>query len=308
MAGDLRVGLIGAGVFGGYHGGKVAEATGAVLIGVFDADAGRAGALAGKYGTDAASSEAELFGRCDAVIIAAPAPSHFALVKAALQAGLHVLVEKPLAMTGAEARTLATMAGAGGRILQVGHQERLVCDRLGLMAINETPRRIDMVRAGPPPAGGRAMDVSVIWDLMIHDIDLAHCLLGPDATALTAAGMAQLGAQLDEATASVSIDGCPVHLHASRVASERERKMSLHYDSGEIVIDFLERSVMNSSVHGVNAAHAVLDFDPLGAADRAFIAACRGEAETPIPGQSAVHSVVTAEKLEKLARADLARD
>ena len=167
---SLKTGLIGAGVFGGYHAGKVAGSDLTDFLGVFDPDAGRCAALAEKHSVEAFGSQAELLNSADAVIVACPAIYHEDVVGEALAYGCHVMVEKPLALTGDGAMELASRAEAAGTILQVGHQERFVLEAMGLFDIPETPTSLNAVRAGPPAPDGRAGDVSVIWDLMIHDL------------------------------------------------------------------------------------------------------------------------------------------
>ena len=122
----LRVGVIGAGVFAGLHAGKIAANPDAVLAGLYDIDGPRTQALAGTHGAPEFASLAELLAACDAVVVASAAVAHEEQAGAALAAGRHAYVEKPLATSGAGARALATAAAAGGLVLQVGHQERIV--------------------------------------------------------------------------------------------------------------------------------------------------------------------------------------
>ena len=184
----LKVGVAGAGVFGNYHAQKAAASARADLIGIFDVDLARAEKLAETFGTKGYSDYAEFLKVCDAVVIAVPATWHESLARQAIEAHCHVLVEKPLALSGVAARDLADEAAARGRILQVGHQERFVANAMGVLAIPEVPLLVESVRSGPAAPGGRAGDVSVIWDLMIHDLDLAAMMLGREFTGVEAAG------------------------------------------------------------------------------------------------------------------------
>src|SRR3990167_808594 len=174
----VKVGVAGAGVFGNYHAQKAAASPHADLMGIFDVDLERAEKLAEAFGTKGYSDYADFLKVCDAVVIAVPATWHEQLARQAIDAHCHVLVEKPLALSGLAARDLADEAAARGRILQVGHQERFVAKAMGVLAIPETPLLVESVRSGPPAPGGRAGDVSVIWDLMIHDLDLAAMKIG----------------------------------------------------------------------------------------------------------------------------------
>ena len=150
------------------------------------------------------------------------------------------------------ARDLADEAAARGRILQVGHQERFVAKAMGVLAIEETPLLVESVRAGPPAADNRAGDVSVIWDLMIHDLDLAAMMFGNEFTGVAATGKRVHSDHLDEATAEFTYaNGGIARLIASRASTERQRSMHVVYPSGEISIDFLTRKVKNSTPYEI---------------------------------------------------------
>ena len=177
--GKVRVGVVGAGVFGGYHAQKFAASEHAEFIGVFDLNAEAAGKVVTKVGQGVVFGSFEALAEaCDALVIATPASSHASLTRKALEAGKHALVEKPLALTGAEARSLAKLALERDLVLSVGHQERLVFEAMGLFSTGERPKRIEGVRMGPASPEGRCEDVSVVFDLMIHDLDLTAELFG----------------------------------------------------------------------------------------------------------------------------------
>ncbi len=298
----LKVGVAGAGVFGNYHAQKVAASPRAELVGVFDLDATRASAVAGEYGAQGFADHETLLRHCDAVIVAVPASGHETLVSEALLAGCHVLVEKPLALNAEAARRLAGLAVTKGLVLQVGHQERFVAKAMGIFAIEETPVRMESVRAGPPPAEGRAGDVSVIWDLMIHDLDLAACLIGRAFSDVQTDGRIGASGRIDEARCEFQfVAGGSAWLHASRAADGRERTMKLVYPSGEIAVDFLTRKVVNTTPHRIKVDIAADLPDPLRAADESFFKACRGEAISFVPGHGAVAAVAMAEAAEAAA-------
>jgi predicted dehydrogenase len=293
----LRTGLIGAGVFGGYHAGKIAGADATEFVGVFDPDAARCADLAGKHGVTGFASQDDLFAACEAVIVACPATYHAAVVEAALTAGVHVMVEKPLALTGSVADRLAALADDKGLILQVGHQERFVMEAMGLFAIPEMPTRIESYRMGPPAPDGRAGDVSVIWDLMTHDLDLVGKLMG-EPTSVIATGRSVHTDHTDEATATLEFSQGIAEVTASRCAPMRDRRMSLTYPSGTISINFLTRDVENTTPFEIKVDVSETLPDPLGAADKAFFAACLGERECAIPGREAALAVHMAEQAE----------
>lgn len=294
---SLKTGLIGAGVFGGYHAGKIAASDKTKFVGVFDPDVARCAELASKHQVPSFIDQGELFTACDAVLVACPATYHEAVVRAALEAGVHVMVEKPLALTGRAAFALAKLADDKGLILQVGHQERFVLAAMGLFDIPEMPTKIDAVRAGPPAPDGRAGDVSVIWDLMTHDLDMVGKLMG-EPLGVEATGRVAHTAHIDAATAALQYSNGTCEITASRCADERDRRMAVTYPSGIIAIDFLTRAIENTTPFRIQADVSGTLPDPLAAADEAFFAACLGERECAIPGREAALAVDIAERAE----------
>ncbi len=300
----LRVGVAGAGVFGTYHAQKAAASARAELAGIFDIDLARASLLAETFGARGFDDFSALIAECDAVVVAVPATWHEPLARQAIEAHCHVLVEKPLALSGLAARDLADEAAARGRILQVGHQERFVARAMGVLEIPEQPLLIESVRSGPPAPDGRAGDVSVIWDLMIHDLDLAAMMLGREFTRVEASGRRVNSRLLDEAEAVFDYaSGGRAKLRASRAAPFRERTMRVVYPSGELDIDFLTRRLKNTTPYEVKVDIAADLPDPLGAADEGFYAACLGLARSPVPAHGAVAAVAMAEAAEQAALA-----
>jgi len=294
---QLKTGLIGAGVFGGYHAGKIAASDRTAFVGLFDPDQVRCDALARQHGVTAFTSQEALFDAVDAVIVACPATYHEAVVRSALEAGCHVMVEKPLALVGHAATELADLADGKDLILQVGHQERFVLQAMGLFDIPESPTRIEAWRMGPPAPDGRAGDVSVIWDLMTHDLDMVGKLMGP-ALSVEATGRRAHTDHIDESTARLSFAIGSAEITASRCHSERDRRMVLTYPSGTIAINFLTREIENSTSFAVKADVSEALPDPLGAADEAFFAAALKERPCAVPGREAALAVHMAEQAE----------
>ena len=300
----LKVGVAGAGVFGNYHAQKAAASARTEFMGVYDIDQARAGSVASTFGAPGMSDYKAFLEMCDAIVVAVPATFHEPLAREAIEAHCHVLVEKPLTLSGKTARSLADEAAARGRILQVGHQERFVARAMGVLSIDEEPLLIESVRAGPPAPDNRAGDVSVIWDLMIHDLDLAAMMLGTEFNGVTASGKRVHSRHLDEASAQFTYaSGGVARLRASRAAEVRERTMRVVYPSGEIAINFLTRKVENSTPYEIRVDIAAELPDPLGAADEGFYAACLGLARSPVPAHGAVAAVAMAEAAEASALA-----
>ncbi len=302
IAGKVRVGVVGAGVFGGYHAQKFAASPHSELIGVADLREGAAAALTAKTGKgEAFRSFDDMVARCDAIVIATPASTHAALARQALEAGKHVLVEKPLALSGAEARDLAALALDLDLVLQVGHQERLVFAAMGLLSTPERPKRIEAVRAGPRSPDGRCEDVSVVFDLMIHDLDLAAELFGGEAQAATGYGRSAHTPLLDEASAELIFQNGIAKLTASRCAPARKRTMRLDYPSGRVEIDMITRQVINETPFDIRADVSAILPDPLAAADEAFLAAIQGRAVSPVTGGVGARAAGLAELVESSA-------
>lgn len=288
----LKTGIAGAGVFGALHAAKHAGSAAADLIAVYDPDIARAGRLAEASAAATALSFEMLLDQVDAVVVASPAPTHYELARAALQRGRHVYVEKPLALSLEEADDLVRLADAAGVTLQVGHQERFVLAALGLPRA-APPRRLEFIRCGP--ATGRGEDVSVVFDLMIHDLDLARLFLGGAPVASEACG------SNDETIATIAFEGLATATFiASRRARARRRRMIATYDDGAIDIDFVTRDIVNTTPHvfpeGAMQSRAFLD--PLGASAEAFIAAAQGRTRAPIDGRAGRGAIDLAERVE----------
>jgi predicted dehydrogenase len=299
MEPKIRTGVIGAGVFGGHHAGKLAAAPSSALQGVYDPDAGRARSLADRYGCAVFADAPSLIAAVDALTIASPASTHGGLVRAALEAGRHVYVEKPLAETEAEARALAGLARARGLVLQVGHQERTQFAAMGLFSA-PPPRRVVAVRAGP--FSGRADDVSVTSDLMVHDIDLVLSLMGSDPIHVAARGRKAHTRHWDEIEAELTfIGGATASLHASRMRETRERQMSLAWVHGRLEIDFLARRFDNATPLQLDRDYAGKIPDPLGAWVSAFLAAVRGEGPAPMDPVDAARAVAVVAEIDRCA-------
>jgi predicted dehydrogenase len=238
----LRIGLAGAGHFGRFHALKVAASNRVVLSGVFDPDAARAAAVA-KEAKSAPMGWEELLAASDAVVIAAPAEAHFQLADAALAAGRHVLIEKPIAATLAEADALAARAQSVGRVLQVGHLLRYSAEHQAISARMRRPLYIECVRIAPFKP--RGTDVSVILDLMIHDLDLLLALVDNPIASVDAIGAPIASAHEDIANARIRfVNGCVATITASRISLKTERKMRLFSQEGYMSVDFAARKLM----------------------------------------------------------------
>ena len=277
----LKAGVVGAGVFGGYHAGKYAAHSATDLVGILDPDTARVVAAADKFGCRAFEDPVAFFDAIDIVTIAAPASFHFDIARQALEAGVHVLVEKPIALDLAEADALIRLAADQGLVLQVGHQERYVFDAFGLLAGRPAPRRLRSRRLNR--FSGRAMDVSVTYDLMIHDLDLLSQIVASPLVRVRTEAERVHGPHWDRVETWLTFeDGTEAHLAASRLEETPTRDMALVYGDGEITIDFLTKATTNTtpkplahdfaSTGDVPAAFT----DSLGFGTDCVIRACRG--------------------------------
>lgn len=299
----LRAGVVGAGSFGGHHARKYAALEDVRLVGVFDPDLARARALAEGLGAAAFEDLAILLDKVDVVTVASPASTHAAAALAALAAGKSVYVEKPLATGLEDADRLVAAAAKAGAVLACGHQERIVSAAMGLLDLPEAPLFLESIRF--QPWGPRNTDVSCVLDLMIHDIDLALTLGRAEPLAVEAEARITHGPFIDEATAEITLaDGATLKLCASRIAEQRQRRMRIVLPSGEVEVDFVARTFVNTTPFPLNAdfADTPTGRDPLGASVGAFLAAVRGEAPRPaVTGEEAARALDLALAVEMAA-------
>lgn len=277
---QFRAGVVGAGAFGANHVRKYAEHGGVQLAAVYDRDLPRAQALAAPHGALATDDLGVFLQHVDIVTVAAPAVVHAEIACAALKAGKHVYVEKPLAATVAEAD--AILAAQGDRVLACGHQERAVFAAMGLLDIPERPISLEATRAGV--WSGRGADVTVTLDLMVHDLDLCLALGLDDLVIASATGQRVHSASVDAITARYAAGGTTVTLTASRMAPERSRHMTIIYPSGRVRIDFVARMFENTTPFALNPdfADTPAGRDPLGTSVGAFITAVQNPGARPL--------------------------
>jgi predicted dehydrogenase len=299
--GPLKAAVIGVGAFGRHHCAKYRAIAGVELFAVADTSAEVRHSIAAQYGVLAVADWRELLGKVDLVSICSPAVTHAAIVRAFLRAGAHVLVEKPIATTVAEAEDLVALARKTGLILTVGHQERFVFARTGLLDQDVAPIEIQCWRRGPWT--GRGDDVSAVLDLMIHDLDLVHTLVDSPVVDVTARGTVQYGPHADEVAAQVTFaNGTVAHLDTSRIADSRKRGFRAVYPDGVVEIDFLTREIVNTTPRPLVELEMG---DPLGDAVASFVAAARGEIAPVVLPEQAAQAVETALLIEEAADASL---
>jgi predicted dehydrogenase len=237
----LRIGIAGAGHFGRYHALKVAASGRARLAGIFDPDLERAKTVGWETATHDMAFDA-LLAACDALIVAAPAEVHYELASQALRAGKHVLVEKPIAATLAQADELGALARARGLVLQVGHLERFSAAYQAMAGRIGTPLYIEATRIAPFKP--RGTDVSVILDLMIHDLDLVLALVDSEIESVDAVGAPVASLFEDISNARLRFrNGAVAAITASRISPRTERRMRIFAQNSYMAADFSARKL-----------------------------------------------------------------
>ncbi len=237
----LKVGLIGVGHLGTYHLNKYRDhpLVATILVHDIDRERARQRAEAGPVGgrpVRVVDDAAEVLAECEAVSVAVPTSGHHEVVLQALAAGCHVLVEKPIASTAAQADELVTAARRAGALLQVGHVERFNPALQGLEAEGVRPGFIEAHRLATYNPRGR--DVSVVHDLMVHDLDLVLHLVGERPADMQAAGVAVIGPTVDIANVRLRFPGgCVANLTASRVSLSPMRKLRIFQKDAYLSLD-----------------------------------------------------------------------
>lgn len=232
----VRIGVIGVGALGFHHARQLRDIPDASLVGFFESNAERAAKVGSELGLTAFESLDTLLSAVDAVTIVVPTPAHFAVASKALERGKHVFVEKPIAATIEEADEMLAIAHRTGALIQTGHVERFNRAIRGALQYVDHPRFIESDRLAP--FNPRGSDVAVVLDLMIHDIDLVHTLVGGPVTDVSAVGVPVLTPFVDIANARLTFaSGAVANITASRVSRERMRKLRIFQPTGYLSLD-----------------------------------------------------------------------
>jgi len=310
----IRVGVVGAGALGYHHARILRDVPGAKLVGFHDSDAARSATVGSELGVEAFASLEALLDGVQAVTIAVPTPAHFAVAAPALERGLHVLVEKPIAATLDEADALLAIAKRTGAVIQTGHIERFNRAVRGALPYVESPRFIESDRLAP--FNPRGSDVAVVLDLMIHDIDLVRTFVGGGVTSVSAVGVPVLTPFVDIANARLTFDsGAVANITASRVSRERMRKLRIFQQSGYLSLDLaagtgeiyrLRRDVdLAALVRDARGTQAIESYveriaidapegEPLRLELEAFVRAVVGDGPPPVTGDDGREALAVA--------------
>jgi predicted dehydrogenase len=299
----LRAGVVGVGYLGRFHAEKYTKLPGCTLVGVVDSNASTAAGVAAEYGCQPWTDFHSLIGQVDVASVATPTPLHLPVAAGLLAAGIHVLVEKPITVTVAEAEQLIALADRHRCVLQVGHLERFNPAIVAAEPLLAEPRFIECQRLAPFKQ--RGTDVNVVLDLMIHDIDIVQSIVHSDITALDASGAAVFSPEIDIANARIRFaNGCVANVTASRVSLKTERKLRVFTHDAYLSIDLQQKiltsirkregGVTDSELPVTINEEAFEQGDALQAEIAAFLASCRGERRVAVSGADGLRALQTA--------------
>ncbi|MEA3149719.1 MAG: hypothetical protein QOD56_658 [Gammaproteobacteria bacterium] len=298
----MRTAVIGVGYLGRFHAQKYALLHNSRLVGIADPSAAVRNAVAAELGVPAHADYRELLGKVDAVSIVTPTPLHFSVAKEFLDAGAHVLVEKPMTVTIEEGSALIEAARSAGRILQVGHLERFNAAVQAVQPILTVPRFIESARLAP--FKHRGTDVDVVLDLMIHDIDLILSIVRSPVVAVDAIGSSVFSKEIDIANARLRFaNGCVANATASRVSLKTERRLRLFQDDAYVSVDLHQKvlTVIRKAGGGADGMPQVAieentyeQGDALKAEIEAFLEAAATGTAPPVTGEDGLLALRTA--------------
>ena len=306
ISGKLRVAVVGVGRFGRFHARHLAQNPNAELVAVVDMDRDTAVAVAREYGCAPLYDHRDLIGKVDAASVVVPASSHFAVAHDLLQAGIDTLVEKPLCEDIGSAERLTILARERGRILQVGHIERFSSCFRALSERVEKPVYFECNRISP--WHDRARDADVIFDMMIHDIDMIIGLAKSKVVDVSAVGTQLFSSKLDLANARLIFEsGCVANITASRVSHKVERSLRVFQPGSYMVCDFVAHRIFKYSLKGGESqisadsiASEVFDIpreDSLSNEIQEFLTCVRQRKTPTVDGQVGLEAVKIAAEL-----------
>jgi predicted dehydrogenase len=304
----IRAAVIGVGYLGRFHAQKYAQADACELVAVVDSRAQAREQVAGDVKARALSDYRELLGKVDAVSIVTPTPTHFAIARDFLHAGAHVLVEKPVTETPAEARELIALAARAGRILQVGHLERFNAAILAAEPYLKAPRFVECHRLAPYRE--RGTDVNVVLDLMIHDIDIVQTIVGVPIVSIDAVGTPVFSEEIDIANARIRFaNGCVANATASRVSLKTERKLRIFSDDAYLSLDLQQKIVTlirkRTAADGAGPLPVTIEEqslepgDALKAEIEAFLGCIRSGRPPVVTGEAGLMALETATRISE---------
>jgi predicted dehydrogenase len=299
----IRVVVVGAGEFGRNHARVYSELPGAELVGIVDINAERAKQVAAEFATQVLPNIESLAGRVDAVSVAVPTAQHAKIGCAILRQGIDVLVEKPMATSLSEADELIAAAAESKRVLQVGHLERFNPAVVAVREIMRRPLFFEVHRLGIYTP--RSLDIDVVFDVMIHDLDILLSLVGEEVTDVKAVGIPVVSDKVDIAHARLEfVSGAVANVTASRVSTERVRKMRFFQEHEYVSLDYTRQDALRVRVKNLGPPPE-FDFEklvtepqePLKAELAEFIIAVRDRNRPGVDGEAGRRALELAERV-----------
>ena len=305
----IRSAVVGVGYLGKFHADKYAVLPDAELVAVCDASEATAREIAAKHGVEALTDPTQLYGKVDAVSIVVPTQLHYEVAKGFLENGIHVLLEKPITATVEQALELVEIAARNKLTFQVGHLERFNPAILALDKVLTQPMFIESQRIAP--FNPRGADVSVILDLMIHDIDIILDLVDADVKRIDAKGVAVLSKDIDIANVRLEFEsGCVANVTASRAGMKSERKMRLFQHDAYISIDFQNKKVgihrkgqkeLYPGIANIESEEQTFDQgDALKAEIESFLHCIQTGSQPKVSGEDGLRALETAIEITRL--------
>jgi predicted dehydrogenase len=309
----IRTAVVGVGYLGKFHADKYAACDQSELVAVVDADSARVAEVAGQLGVEALNDYRDLAGKVDAVSIVVPTRAHYEVAEYFLSRDVHLLLEKPMTATLEEARELNRLASEKGVVLQIGFLERFNPVYTALRNHCSVPRFIDASRIGPFKA--RGTDVSIVLDLMIHDLDIILSLVKSPIREIRATGAPVYSGNTDIANARIEFEnGCVANVTASRISLKSERRMRVYQENSYLNVDFQERKIVRlgrgqgEQMPGVpDVAREEQSFpasDPLRDEIESFLSAVASGAVPPVTGQDGERALEAALMIEKAVKGE----
>jgi predicted dehydrogenase len=311
----IRAAVIGVGYLGRFHAQKYAQSAECELVAVSDARQEARDKVAAEVGSRAVADYRELLGKVDAVSVVTPTPAHFSIARDFIAAGAHVLVEKPITETVAEARELIDLAGRHKKVLQVGHLERFNAAILAAEPHLRSPNFVECIRMAPYRE--RGTDVNVVLDLMIHDIDIVQNIVGAAITSIDAIGTPVFSEEIDIANARIHFaNGCVANTTASRVSMKTERKMRIFEDDAYLSLDLQQKILTVIRKRDASAPPGPLPVtieeqnldqgDALKAEIASFLECIRTGRPPVVPGEAGLMALETAMRITEQVKQSLA--
>ena len=304
MESAFRAVVIGVGHLGRHHARILSAIDNVDLVGVVDVDVDRVRNVALEYGTDVITDIQTVLSNVDGVVVAVPTQDHLSVALPLLEAGVSVLVEKPIASSSTEADVLLRSASTSGATLAVGHTERHNPAVAGARELISAPGFIEVHRLSTFQP--RSLDIDVVFDVMIHDLDIVLSLVGSEPVSLEAVGIPVLTDRIDIANARLRFEsGCIANLTASRISREQVRKLRVFQPHALVTVDYAEQQVEawkvsrsnNGSPSVEGGPIAVETVEPLECELLDFVSSVRDGVEPNVTGVAGRRALAVAEAI-----------